>query len=147
MAAWLTWLKSRLLLPAGSEAAEEAELAADQLAARLLALERMRAAAAWLGARPQLGQDVFARGVPEDHTEIDRSRLTLELGGLVRAYLQAVRRGTRATQYRPRALTLWTVQDALNRLSSLLGSLPDWTNSCRTASRRRWNAVPRWPAR
>ena len=128
MAAWLTWLKSRLLLPAGSEAAEEAELAADQLAARLLALERMRAAAAWLGARPQLGQDVFARGVPEDHTEIDRSRLTLELGGLVRAYLQAVRRGTRATQYRPRALTLWTVQDALNRLSSLLGSLPDWTS-------------------
>ena len=41
----------------------------------------MRAAAAWLGARPQLGHDVFARGVPEDHTEIDRSRLTLELAG------------------------------------------------------------------
>jgi segregation and condensation protein A len=71
---------------------------------------------------------VFARGVPEDHTEIDRSRLTLELGGLVRAYLQAVRRGTRAGSYRPRALTLWTVQDALNRLASLLGSLPDWTS-------------------
>ena len=47
----------------------------------------MRAAAAWLGARPQLGQDVFARGAPEDLTEIDRSRLPLDLTGLVRAYL------------------------------------------------------------
>src|SRR5690242_4069428 len=92
MAAWLTWLKSRLLLPAGTEA-EEGEEAAGVLAARLQELEMIRTVAAWLGSRPQLGQDVFARGAPEDHTEIDRSRLALDLGGLVRAYLAAVRRG------------------------------------------------------
>jgi segregation and condensation protein A len=89
----------------------------------------MRAAAAWLGARPRLGVDVFARGAPEDHTEIDRSRLALDLTSLVRAYVQAARRaaGTKRT-YRPRPVTLWSVQDALGRLARLLGSVPDWTN-------------------
>lgn len=127
MAAWLTWLKSRLLLPAGTEAAEEGEQAAEVLAARLRELEAIRTVAAWLGRQPQLGVDVFARGAPEDHTEIDRSRLLLDLGTMVRAYLGAVRRGTKATIYRPRALTLWTVQDALRRLATLVGTLPDWS--------------------
>src|SRR5262249_18211351 len=68
MAAWLTWLKSRLLLPDGAEA-EEGEQAADVLATRLRDLSAIRAAAVWLSGRPQLGQDVFARGAPEDHTE------------------------------------------------------------------------------
>ena len=75
MAAWLAWLKSRLLLPDGSDAAEEGELAADILAARLRDLSAIRAGAVWLSARPQLGHAVFVRGAPEDHTEIDRSRL------------------------------------------------------------------------
>ena len=63
MAAWLAWLKSRLLLPpeeAGPE--EDAEALAVALADRLRELERMRAAAAWLNAREQLGREVFGRG-------------------------------------------------------------------------------------
>jgi segregation and condensation protein A len=129
MAAWLAWLKSRLLLPPESAGAEEAEAAADVLAARLRDLQAMRAAAAWLGARPQLGQEVFARGVPEDHTEIDRSRLALDLASLVRAYVQAARRGAGAKRhYQPRSISLWSVKDALRRLGVLLGSLPDWTS-------------------
>ena len=94
MAAWLTWLKSRLLLPEGADA-EEGEQAADVLAARLRDLSAIRAGAVWLSARPQLGHEVFARGAPEDHTEIDRSRLALDLGSLVRAYLLAMRRARR----------------------------------------------------
>jgi segregation and condensation protein A len=128
MAAWLTWLKSRLLVPASPDEAEDGELAAANLAERLRELGAIRAAAAWLARRPVLGQDVFARGAPEDHTEIDRSRLIIDMGSLVRSYLQAVRRGTKATIYRPRALTLWTVQDALRRVALLLGTLPDWTS-------------------
>ena len=95
MAAWLTWLKSRLLVPAGSADAEEGEEAAGVLTERLRALEAIRTAAAWLNARPVLGQDVFARGAPEDHTEIDRSKLALDVAGLIRAYLGAARRGRR----------------------------------------------------
>ena len=127
MAAWLTWLKSRLLLPKGSHAAEEGEAAADVLAARLLALQEMRAAAAWLGGRPQLGFEVFPRGAEENMTETDRSRILLDLPGLLRAYLLALRRGTRGAQYRPASLTLWAVKDALARLAALVGSLPDWS--------------------
>jgi segregation and condensation protein A len=111
MAAWLTWLKSRLLLPAGSGAAEEGEAAAETLAARLLALQTTRAVARWLGARPQLGHDVFARGAGENFTETDRSRLALDVNGLLRAYLMALRRGTVHRHYRPAPMTLWSVQD------------------------------------
>ncbi len=128
MAAWLTWLKSRLLLPKGDEAADEGALAADVLAARLAELARMRAAAAWLGTRPQLGRDVFARGAPESLTEIDRSRLALDVPGLLRAYLAAIRRAAGQARWKPSPLTVWTVRDALDRLAKLVGSLPDWSS-------------------
>jgi segregation and condensation protein A len=127
MAAWLAWLKSRLLLPAGTEAAEEGEVASEILAARLRDLQAMRAAAQWLGERSQLGRDVFARGAPEDLTDIDRSRLALDLPSLMRAYLSAMRRAAGRTTYKPRPVSLWTVKDALQRLASLVGSLPDWS--------------------
>src|SRR5689334_9013983 len=128
MAAWLTWLKSRLLLPAGTDAAEEGEQAAEVLAARLRDLQAIRLAAVWLSNRPVLGQDVFARGAPEDFVETDRSRLALDLPGLMRAYLGAVRRAAGSRQYRPRPVTLWSVKDALSRLGTLLGRLPDWAS-------------------
>jgi segregation and condensation protein A len=128
MAAWLTWLKSRLLLPAGSEAADEAEVAAEVLAQRLADLQAIRAAAAWLGSRALLGQDVFARGLPEDFTETDRSRLLLDVPALLRAYLAALRRGARGRTYRPSPVALWTLRDALSRIGRLLGSLPDWAS-------------------
>ena len=127
MAAWLTWLKSRLLVPEGVDG-EDAELAADALASRLRDLSAIRVAAAWLTERPQLRRDVFPRGAPEDHTEIDRSRLALDLGSLMRAYLDAMRRRSGARPYRPRPFTLWSVKDALQRLGTLLGSLPDWAS-------------------
>ena len=128
MAAWLIWLKSRLLVPATpADDLADPETAAEALAARLQEMGVVRAAAAWLAARPVLGQEVFARGMPESHHEYDRSRIILEPGPFVRAYLEAVRRGTRAAPYKPRPMTVWTVQDALRRLADLLGSLPDWT--------------------
>ncbi len=127
MAAWLAWLKSRLLLPAGTGAAEEGELAAETLASRLRDLQAMRTAAAWLNARSQLGHDVFARGAPEEFAEIDRSRLVVDLPSLMRGYLTALRRSGANRIYRPRALTLWTVQEALHRLGLLVGSLPNWS--------------------
>jgi segregation and condensation protein A len=48
------------------------------------------------------------------------------VNGLLRAYLMALRRGTVHRHYRPAPMTLWSVQDALARLSAMLGSLPDW---------------------
>jgi len=127
MAAWLAWLKSRLLLPPDTDEAAEAGLAADVLASRLRDLQAIRAGAAWLAARPQLGHDVFARGMPERLREFDRSRLAADMPGLMRGYLAAMRRAGARQRYRPRQLTLWSVQDALARLEALLGGRPGWT--------------------
>jgi segregation and condensation protein A len=127
MAAWLTWLKSRLLVPATDDDLESGEMAAEALAARLREMNVIRTLAAWFSSRPVLGQDVFARGAPESHHEYDRSRIVIEAGPFVRAYLEAIRRGTKSAHYTPRPLTLWTVRDALRRLTDLVGSLPDWT--------------------
>ncbi len=143
MAAWLAWLKSRLLLPAGTDEAEAGEEAAETLAARLTALQAMRAASVWLGARPQLGQDVFARAAPEDFSEIDRSRLILEVPALLRAYLAALRRGVGQRRYRPPPMTLWSVRDALRRLGAMLGSLPDWTDLERFLPESEGSGLPR----
>ena len=127
MAAWLTWLKSRLLVPQLGEA-EDAEEAAEILQARLRDLEAMRQASAWLAQRPQLNWDVFERGSPEELTEIDRSRLRLDMSGLLSAYLAARRRSGSKQRYRPRPMVYFSVQDALQRVGRLLGSLPDWAS-------------------
>lgn len=127
MAAWLAWLKSRLLLPADEADPDHGEPAAEVLAARLRELEAVRAAAAWLGARLQLGHDVFARGEPENHTVLDTSRLAAELPALLRAYRAVLHRGAGHRAYRPSPVELWTVQDALARIAALLGSSQGWT--------------------
>jgi segregation and condensation protein A len=129
MAAWLAWLKSRLLLPVQTDAPGDGEQAADVLAARLRELEAMRAAAAWLNARPVLGQDVFVRGAPENLTETDRSGIVADMPSLLKGYLDSVRRVATRARYAPRQLTFnfWTVQDALQRLGATLGQLPDWS--------------------
>ena len=130
MAAWLTWLKSRLLLPpedGGPDA--EAEDAAELLAARLEELARIGAASEWLAARPQLKRDVFARGESEELVEIDRSGLALDLPQLMRAYMAVIRRTAKHRIYTPRTIRFWTVQDALARLRRLLGNTPPGWNA------------------
>ena len=127
MAAWLAWLKSRLLVPAGTEDAEDGEQLAEALAGRLAELETMRHLARWLGNRPILGMEVFARGMPEDLTETDRSGLRLDLPGLLRGHIGALRRQAATRRYVPRPMVWWSVQDALRRLGAMMGQAPDWT--------------------
>lgn len=127
MAAWLTWLKSRLLLPPDADAAAEASQSADVLASRLAELAAMREGAAWLAARPALGFDVFPRGMPETLVQADRSQLRADLPGLLRAYVDAFARATARIAYQPRQLSFWTVQDAVARLTATLGQMPGWS--------------------
>ena len=86
----------------------------------------MRVAAGWLNARPAMGIDVFSRGAPEDHVVADRTRLHADLPGLLRAYVDALRRARARIAYQPKQLSFWTVQDALARLTATLGSMPGW---------------------
>jgi hypothetical protein len=86
------------------------------------------AGALWLAARPQRGIDVFPRGAPETFAETETFGISADLGSLMRAYMAALRRGTRHRTYRPARTTLWTVKDALARLAVLVGTLPDWSD-------------------
>lgn len=130
MAAWLAWLKSRLLLPAEASPDSEAEEAAELLHERLVELEAMRVLARWLEGRPRLGQDVHARGAEEDFTEIDRSGLKVDLANLIGAYLGVVRRRTRKRRYTPRRPVYWTVSQAVAALRRLLNTdaVAGWQN-------------------
>ncbi len=126
MAAWLTWLKSRLLLPDDPDALEAGGEASSLLAERLLALELMQSRAAWLAALPQLGRDVHPRGLPETLLQVDRSGLRLDLPGLLRGWVAVLRRQAAERRYVPPAPARWTVGDALARLAAMLGRATAW---------------------
>lgn len=126
MAAWLTWLKSRLLLPEEAEPEEDATLLAERLTERLAELDRMRHAAFWLGGQVQLGRDSFGRGEPEILRLEDRSGIVADLPALLRAYATARRRATAAKPYAPKPRKLFSVAEALARLRALLGLAPGW---------------------
>ena len=127
MAAWLAYLKSRLLLPAGEDDEEPsgAELAA-ALSYQLQRLESMRTAAETLFARPLLGRDVFARGAPEGIRVSTRSIYDATLFELLQAYGSTQRR-QRPAPLRIEQMELFSMDDALGRLAKLLGKVPEWS--------------------
>jgi segregation and condensation protein A len=126
MAAWLAYLKSRLLLPqppAGDEP-EAAEVAA-ALEHRLKLLEAMQTAGRRLMARPLLGRDFFVRGAPEGLATVAVPVWRLGLYELLRAYGDGHRRSTAAVlAIEPSAFH--SMDEALRRLARFLGRVPDW---------------------
>jgi segregation and condensation protein A len=128
MAAWLAWLKSRLLLPPEpqAEGPSAAELA-ERLARQLERLEAMRSAAARLLARDRLGRDRLARGAPATVVRDRRTELRTSLHELLLAYARLRTRD----DYRPYALDrteVYALEAALERLGRLLGLQPGWTD-------------------
>jgi segregation and condensation protein A len=129
MAAWLAWLKSRLLLPRPERGKGEemgADEAAQHLAFRLAKLDAMRKAAEALLAGPVLGRDVFVRGDPEEARIVSSSRVAGDLYELMDAYVSQRRReGQR--HYSPAPSSAWPLEDARERLRSMLPDLQRWT--------------------
>ncbi|HLI11460.1 MAG TPA: ScpA family protein [Alphaproteobacteria bacterium] len=127
MAAWLAYLKSRLLLPQQPDDGEEpsgAEMAA-ALRFQLQRLEAMRAAGVRLLALPRLGLDVFPRGEPERPEIIKKPYYELTLYELLKAYGEQRQREA-ATTLRILPTKLYSMDDALARLREMLGKVPDW---------------------
>jgi segregation and condensation protein A len=127
MAAWLAYLKSRLLLPKDPalDDGPSAEEMAGALAERLRKLEAIRRAAQILMARPQLGQDVFSRGEPEDIVLIQRPIWQANIHELLTAYAaqrqkQALLRVTIAKRF------VWSLAEARETLERLIGKMSDW---------------------
>jgi segregation and condensation protein A len=129
MAAWLAFLKSRLLLP--KERRDDPEPSGEELAARLAfrlkRLEAMRQAAAQLMTRKRLGLDVFARGMPEGVRTIRERQYTAEIYDLLRAYADQRKRTTTKRVHIVKKRTVWSIKDARLRLEKLVGeSTGDW---------------------
>jgi len=127
MAAWLAYLKSRLLLPETAPgegpSAEEMALA---LAHRLRRLEAFRDVATRLMGRPQLNRDVFARGAPEPIDEIKQPEWTATLYDLLSAYAtQRARSALSRMRFKKR--TVWSLAEARAALERLIGMSNDWS--------------------
>jgi segregation and condensation protein A len=124
MAAWLAYLKSRLLLPRDNQSVEPgaAEMA-EALQFQLRRLEAMQNAAAKLSALPQLGQDVFARGAPEGLPVKVKARWDVSLYNLLKAYGD-IKRRAQFSSYDLPVFNIMSTEDAMNRLSRMLGQLP-----------------------
>jgi segregation and condensation protein A len=126
MAAWLAYLKSRLLLPeppAPDEPSGEAMAAA--LTHQLQRLEAMQQAGARLMARPMLGRDTFARGAPEGLPRLLIPVWDATLYDLLRAYGDS-RQRREAGVLHIEAPELYSMDEALQRLSRILGRMPEW---------------------
>ena len=122
MAATLTQLWSRLLLPADAAEAKAALSEAEALRRQLVGREEMRAAADWLEARPQLGREVFARGRPEGQAASRGGDVT----DLLRACLKLLRVPEEMVAvYRPQPPPFWLVSQAIARIETLLAEQTD----------------------
>ncbi len=126
MAAWLAYLKSRLLLPGPSDDEEPsgAEMAA-ALKYQLQRLQAMREAGARLMGLPRLGRDVFARGEPAPLRVVAETTYDVSLYELLSAYGRT-RSRVQATTLRIDPAELFSVDGALQRLGKLLGGMPGW---------------------
>jgi segregation and condensation protein A len=127
MAAWLAYLKSRLLLPEVEEGgAPTAEEMAASLAQRLRRLEALRTAAEALMARPQLDRDVFARGNPEPIAEIKHPQWSATIYDLLTAYaIQRQKSALSHVRFAPRQV--WSLAQAREALTRLIGKAADWS--------------------
>lgn len=128
MAAWLAYLKSRLLLPPDpADAGPSAEDLAAHLAFQLERLQAMRESAARLMARDQLGREIFARGLPEDVTRRREVQYGASLLDLMRAYARIRTRD----DFRPFVMDrdhVFTMEQALDRMRGLIGHAGSWTD-------------------
>lgn len=129
MAAWLAFLKSKLILPQPQGA--DGEPTADEMAARLRwrlqRLEAMRQASTRLMGRDRLGRDVFARGMPEP-VKVVKLRAHIDtLYDLLTAYaIERVRKMGGKT-YKPPLAPVLLIEEARERIERLLGKIPDWS--------------------
>jgi segregation and condensation protein A len=129
MAAWLAYLKSRLLLPRSERPrAEEppAEEVAAQLAFRLAKLDAIRRAVEALRERPQLRRDVFTRGDPEAVKILSSNRIEGDLYQLMSAYI-GQRRKEADRSYRPYIPVAYGLEDARDRLRGMVHEFTVWT--------------------
>ncbi len=129
MAAWLAYLKSRLILP--QERGPDGEPTADEMATRLRwrlqRLDAMRGAATRLMGRERLDRDVFGRGDPEPVNVIKLRTYKDSLYDLLTAYATDRVRRLGGKAYSPPMAPVLQIEEARERLERMLGKISDWS--------------------
>ena len=126
MAAWLTYLKSCLLLPKDPEADPSPEEIALRLQMRLQRLDAMREAGARLLGRDRVGRDVFQRGAPDGLRLVRKSAWQVSAFELFAAY-GAVKARTQPPMHVVHARSVMTLDEAIERVSRMIGMAIEWT--------------------
>lgn len=129
MAAWLAYLKSRLILPREDEQSllPEADELAAHLAFRLQRLEAMRRAADGLFRLPQIGQAVYAHGMPAGLRSRTTPLYQAELFDIIKAYGESRSKASIRNHKLPKPLVMG-LEDARNRLKRAVETLTDTAN-------------------
>ncbi len=129
MAAWLAYLKSRLILPQPETGTNEpsADEMATRLRWRLQRLDAMREVAARLMAGDRLGREVFARGAPEPVNVVKLRTYKDSLFDLLSAYATERIKTMRGKNYQLKASPVMLIEQARERLERMFGAIPDWS--------------------
>ncbi|MES2471976.1 MAG: ScpA family protein [Pseudomonadota bacterium] len=129
MAAWLAYLKSRLILPQekGSDGEPSADEMATRLRWRLQRLDAMRAASTRLMGRERLDRDVFGRGDPEAVNVVKLRTYKDTMYDLLTAYATDRVRKLGGKTYRPQMAPVLAIEEARERLERMLGKISDWS--------------------
>jgi segregation and condensation protein A len=128
MAAWLAYLKSRLLIPmppATTDEGQPQDMAA-RLAFRLQRLQAMRDAAAKILQHPQLGQDVFQRGAPQPLVVEVQREYADSLVELLKAYAERRQRKVAHQTYTVKRQPTWSIKEAREAIERLVGTMDEW---------------------
>ncbi|MFO1249019.1 MAG: ScpA family protein [Alphaproteobacteria bacterium] len=129
MAAWLAYLKSRLILP--QEKGPDGEPTADEMATRLRwrlqRLDAMRAASTRLMGRERLDRDVFGRGDPEPVNVVKLRTYKDTMYDLLTAYATERAKKLGGKSYRPHMAPVLAIEEARERLERMLGKISDWS--------------------
>lgn len=129
MAAWLAYLKSRLVIPDLEK--KEEEISGEEMAARLAfqlqRLQAMRDTGARLMARHRLGRDVFSRGMPEGIRLVRTPVYRASIYDLLKAYSEQRIRGISHDKLKIRRAPVFAIEDARKRIERLFGTIQDWS--------------------
>ena len=127
MATWLTYLKSKLLLPESEEEEFKALEVAEKLKLQLKKLELIRLLSSQMLSRKRLGRDVFMRGSKSGMRSIYDSKYSLTLFEILKTYSNIVMTKDFQKINIPK-LPVFTTEDGISRIKGFFGKLNEWKN-------------------
>jgi len=127
MATWLTYLKSKLLLPGTEEEEFKALEVAEKLKLQLKKLELIRLLSDQMLKRKRLGRDIFFRGIKGNIKSIYSTKYSLNLYEILKTYASIINTKDFKTISIPR-LPVFTTEEGINRIKEFFGNLQDWKN-------------------